>query len=108
MFRPMFRLAGSGVLLTLALVACSETSTSPVGSNDLGSPLLAVGGGGTTGVVDTGEFEICKHGTAATFEYSVAGGPVQTVTLADGGCAVLASTEALGPGTVSVTTAPGP
>jgi hypothetical protein len=96
MVRPALRRAGFALLLGAMVGACGETSnpTAPAG----GSPFLA-----TTGVPDSGEFEICKFGTAATFDYSVDGGAVSSVSLADGACAVLASTAALGPGTFTVT-----
>jgi hypothetical protein len=97
------RSATFAVVAAIILSACGETTTNPTPpATGGGSPLLAVGGG-TPGVVDTGEFEVCKHGTAANFEYSVNGGPVTALSLADGGCAVLGATEVLGPGNFSVT-----
>lgn len=92
----------SALALVAVVAACSDNSTpSTSPSSGLG---FAVGGP-TAGVVDTGEFELCKHGTSATFNYSVDGGGTQSVSLADGGCAVLASNTVLGAGnhTVSVT-----
>ena len=72
-----------GALALAALVAaCSETS-SPVGDN-LGQPMFA-----TTAAPDTGEFEICKYGTSASFTWTLNGGATQNVTLADGECAIL-------------------
>ncbi len=102
MLRSAVRGTGCILFLGAALAGCSEVSnpTAPGGGM---TPQFAVGGG-TPGVVDTGEFEVCKHGTAATFEYSINSGPVTSVTLAAGECAVLASTEILGAGTISVTT----
>ncbi|HEV8124302.1 MAG TPA: hypothetical protein VGP80_08675 [Gemmatimonadales bacterium] len=101
---PKKLFAVSAFALAALVAACSDTSSPtgpmPVGEN--GRPQFATGGP-TAGVVDTGEFEVCKHGTSATFTYSVSGGPVQSVTLADGGCAVLANTETLGAGTIAVT-----
>lgn len=95
-------LAAFAVLTGIILAGCGET-TYPEPTPAGGSPMMAVGGG-TPGVVDTGEFEICKHGTAATFQYSVNGGPTTNLSLADGECAVLAETTVLGPGNISVTT----
>jgi hypothetical protein len=98
--------AAGAFALAISVTACSDTS-SPAGPSDTGRPQLLTVGGPVTGVVDTGEFEICKHGTPATFTYSVMGGQTQSVTLADGACAVLANTATLGPGTVTVTTTEG-
>jgi hypothetical protein len=100
MFRPLIRLAGPAFVFTLAIAACGENS-SPVG--DSGNAAQMVISNVTVGVPDSGEFEICKYGSAASFDYSVNGGAVSTVGLADGGCAVLATTLALGPGQWSVT-----
>lgn len=102
MSRLIPRFAGFTLAASIVLSGCGEI-TNPTTPATSGSPMFAVGGG-TPGVVDSGEFEICKHGTAATFEYSINGGATTSVTLSDGGCAVLASTEVLGPGTVTVTT----
>jgi len=101
---PKTLLAAGALALVAVIAACSENS-SPIAppQSDGQRPQLTVGGP-PDGIVDTGEFEICKHGTAATFTYTVGGGSAQTVTLADGGCAVLASTPINGPGTFSVTT----
>lgn len=97
---PKYLSAFSALALTAALAACSDVN-SP--SADPGArPHFAIGGP-TPGVVDTAEFEICKYGTSATFTYSVASGPAQSISLADGQCAVLANTRTLGKGTIQVT-----
>jgi hypothetical protein len=103
MLQTKRQLAGSLLMFAAFLAACSETSTSPVGgdrSSGMSLPVLVA----TPGVVDTGEFEICKHGTAATFEYSIDGGPATQISLADGGCAVLGTTPTLGTGNHTITT----
>lgn len=97
MNRPVIKLVGLVLACAAVLTACSEDSRTPTPMGINGLQFV------TTGVVDTGEFEICKYGTAASFEYSVAGGAVQQVSLGDGACAVLSSTELLGPGTFAVT-----
>ena len=102
-------LAGA-LALAAVVAACSDSSSpaSPLGG-DGGRPQL-----GTIlaspGVVDTGQFELCKHGTSATFSYSVDGGGAQSVTLADGECSVLADNSIIGAGnhTVTVTEASDP
>jgi hypothetical protein len=90
----------SALVLAAAVAACNDAST-PTGSTP------GVGNGpqfAATGVADTGEYELCKHGTAATFSYTVNGGSAQSVTLADGECAVLVATEIVGPGSFDVVT----
>jgi hypothetical protein len=91
----------SALALVAVVAACSESSNNPA-TTSLGPTMANVG---AVGVVDTGEFELCKHGTSGTFNYSVDGGGSQSVTLADGECAVLAANSNLGAGThnVSVT-----
>jgi hypothetical protein len=103
MSRPTARYAGFTLALGIILSACGESTnpTTPAGPG--GSPLL-VGAQSTVGVVDTGEFEVCKYGSAATIEYSIDGGPTNSVALADGGCAVLGTTPTLGTGNHTITT----
>jgi hypothetical protein len=100
---PRNLLAAGALALVAVIAACSENSSPVAPQSDGQRPQLTVGGP-ADGIVDTGEFEICIHGSGASFTYTVGGGSAQTVTLADGGCAVLASTPTLGPGTFSVTT----
>lgn len=98
--------AASALALVAVVAACSDVS-SPSESLQRANGLQSAVGGPTTGVVDTGEFELCKHGTTATFTYTVGSGGTQSVTLADGECAVLGTNATLGPGTFSVTTTEG-
>jgi hypothetical protein len=100
MSRLPARLAAFALATAFMVSGCGETTT-PNSPAPGGRPLLAVGGG-TPGVVDTGEFEVCKYGSAADFTYTVNGGSAQALSLGDGGCAVLAETIFLGPGAITV------
>lgn len=100
MSRSTARFAVLALFTGFIVSACGETNTPDSGNP--GGPSFVVAAS-TPGVVDTGEFEVCKHGTAANFEYSINGGATQSVSLAAGGCALLAETIVLGPGTFSVT-----
>ena len=95
MLPTRLRFTGFAVLLATVMVACSDNST-PNSPQFLTATF-------TSGVADTGEFEICKHGTAAQFHVTINGNAPTAVSLAAGECEVLATTEALGVGPHVVT-----
>ncbi len=77
------------------VVACGESpqnATAPTGG-----PRFAA-----NNIVEIGEAELCKHGTAANFEYTIDGGTTQNISLADGQCAVLGANNGV-PGSHSIT-----
>jgi hypothetical protein len=97
MLSTRFRLPGLAALLVTVMVACNDDSTMP----DPVAQLLTAAF--TTGVADTGEFEICKHGTAAQFHVTINGNAPTAVSLAAGECQVLATSNELGVGPHTVT-----
>lgn len=92
----------AGLTLALAFAACSDT-TGPAPNAVPGDLAFQVG------EVDSGEIEVCKDGPAGTysFEASVTNGPAGTFPLGTsfdidaGECAVIFTTDASGPGSVS-------
>jgi len=97
MLSTYIRTGGLAVLLAAIAVACSDSPTTP--SNNFRAQFA------TAGVADTGEFEICKHGTGASFRVVINGNGPTAVSLGPGQCQVLATTAQLGvgPHTVTVT-----
>ena len=99
MSRSSARFAAFALFTGFIVSGCGETTTPTTTSGDRPSLIVAAS---TPGVVDTGEFEVCKYGSAADFTYTINGGPTQNLSLADGGCAVIAETIVLGPGNITV------
>ena len=98
--RLTFLLAASGLL-----AACAGADL-PVGNNGPTRPALVIGTAAIE-VADFEEFEVCKHGSSATFDFSFHNNNTNTtttgqVTLNDGDCQVIASAGGLG-GSVTVT-----
>jgi hypothetical protein len=92
MLRIRFAL-GSLAVLAGVVVACTETSTTTgADSQGLLGTITAA-----NGVADTGEFEICKHGTASLFRITIDGAKSK-LSLGAGQCQVLATSAGLGVG----------
>jgi hypothetical protein len=100
MSRSSARFVAFAAITGFIVSGCGETTT-PTTTPSVDRPSL-VTAASTPGVVDTGEFEVCKYGTAANFTYTVNGGATQNLSLAAGGCAVLAETIVIGPGNITV------
>jgi hypothetical protein len=87
------RLGVTAIVLTAAVFACKDGATIPTADSQ--SQLLSAQG--TTGVADTGEFEVCKHGTFSRFRIAIDNTPGKLALNAEQ-CQVLATTAALGVG----------
>lgn len=81
------------------IIACGDTKPLTTGPASAGPNLVV---GGTPGQPDTGEVELCKHGTTASFSYTVDGGSATVVNLDDGQCVILGDTPTLGTGNHSI------
>ncbi len=77
------------------VVGCSEPTQSSTASS--AKPQFSA-----NDVVELAEAELCKHGTAANFEYTIDGGATQSISLADGECAVLGANNGV-PGIHNIT-----
>jgi hypothetical protein len=97
-----FRAAGSIALFALAVAACNDSSSSPVGPDQKLSGIQATLP--TAGQADVGEFELCAVGPLTIFRDSI-DHVAQTprFKLGPDNCVVITSTALLGNGNHTVT-----
>jgi len=85
----------------LGLAACQETGPSDLGRNQPNSPTatVAVTLPPGNGVAEVEEFEVCKHGSSATFDFAIDDNGTVTqgsFSLNDGECVIVASAGGTG------------
>jgi hypothetical protein len=92
---PFFTLRAAAALAGVAALAACEASNDPAGLNQSGMAYSVLPSFPADGQADVEEFELCKQGSSATFDYSVFDRSTSTttsgsLTLNDGECRVIA------------------
>ncbi len=108
---PFFTLRAAAAIAGVAALAACEASNDPAGVNPSGMAYSVLPNWPANGQADVEEFELCKQGSSATFDYSVFDRSTSTtttgsLTLNDGECRVIALFGDVGADVTVTETAP--